>query len=72
MILPKPEDAIHKIQLYRLLTAILDSPLLARHVYFKGGTCASMRGLLDRFSVELALIKYSLIKNLPDYFQKSI
>lgn len=53
MILPKPADAIHKIQLYRLLTVILDQPILAQNVYFKGGTCASMRGLLDRFSVDL-------------------
>jgi predicted nucleotidyltransferase component of viral defense system len=53
MILPKKEDAKHKTQMYRLLTAILADNLLANSLYFKGGTCASMRGILDRFSVDL-------------------
>lgn len=53
MILPKKEDVYHKIQLYRLLTAILDSELLLKTIFFKGGTCASMMGVLDRFSVDL-------------------
>jgi len=53
MILPKPEDAKHKNQMYRLLTAILTDNFLANHLCFKGGTCASMRGILDRFSVDL-------------------
>lgn len=53
MILPKPQDAFHKMQLYRLLTEILDNPVLAQKIYFKGGTCASMLGFLDRFSVDL-------------------
>ena len=53
MILPKPEDAKHKNQMYRLLTAILSDNVLANRLYFKGGTCASMRGILDRFSVDL-------------------
>jgi len=53
MILSNPEDTVHKIQLYRLLTAILDEPVLAHNICFKGGTCALMRGLLDRFSVDL-------------------
>lgn len=53
MILPRPEDATHRMQLYRLLTAILDDQTLSKAVYFKGGTCAAMLNLLDRFSVDL-------------------
>lgn len=53
MILPKREDAYHKMQLYRLLTTILDSRQAAQSVYFKGGSCATMLGWLDRFSLDL-------------------
>lgn len=53
MILPRPEDAIHKIQLYRLLSAFADDRDIAENVYFKGGTCAAMLGFLDRFSIDL-------------------
>ncbi|PJA52923.1 hypothetical protein CO166_03640 [Candidatus Roizmanbacteria bacterium CG_4_9_14_3_um_filter_36_11] len=53
MILPKREDVFHKVQLYRLLTGLIDSNLLSRSIYFKGGTAASMMGFLDRFSVDL-------------------
>ena len=53
MIIPRPEEAIHKTWLYRLLTALLDQPLLAQNLYFKGGTAAAMLGWLDRFSVDL-------------------
>jgi len=53
MILPKKEDVFHKIQLYRLLIALLDSDLLSKLIYFKGGTAASMLGFLDRFSIDL-------------------
>lgn len=53
MILPHPRDAKHKAWLYRLLTQISDNQLLANSLYFKGGTCAAMRGLLDRFSIDL-------------------
>jgi len=53
MILPSPKDAKHKAWLYRLLGAIYDDPFLASALYFKGGTCAAMRGFLDRFSVDL-------------------
>lgn len=51
--LPKPQDAIHKAWLYRLLSEILDNPPLSQNLYFKGGTAASMLGFLDRFSVDL-------------------
>ena len=53
MILPKPQDVYHQLQLYRLLTAILDEKNLSRHLFFKGGSCAAMLGWLDRFSLDL-------------------
>lgn len=53
MILPKPEDALHKAWMYRVLTEIADNPTLSEILKFKGGTCAAMRGLVDRFSVDL-------------------
>lgn len=62
MILPKKEDVFHKIQLYRLLTALLDSDLLSKSIYFKGGTAASMLGFLDRFSIDL---DFDIEKNIP-------
>lgn len=52
MILPRREDAVHKAQLYRLVSEIADSPV-SQEVYFKGGTCAGMLGFLDRFSIDL-------------------
>lgn len=53
MTIIRPQDAYHKSQVFRLLTEIADDPLLAQELYFKGGTCASMLGYLDRFSVDL-------------------
>lgn len=53
MLLPKPEDAIHKAWLYRLLTALADDLALMQVLRFKGGTCAAMTGYLNRFSVDL-------------------
>ena len=53
MILPNLKEAKHKAWLYRLLAAIYDNRILASSLYFKGGTCAAMRGLLDRFSIDL-------------------
>lgn len=49
----RPEDALHKSYLNRLLIEIIDQPLMAHNLAFKGGTCASMLGYLDRFSVDL-------------------
>ena len=46
-------DNIHKAWLYRVLEAIASDPYLSSVLYFKGGTCASMLGWLDRFSVDL-------------------
>lgn len=37
----------------RLLIEIVDQPVLAHNLVFKGGTCAGMLGYLDRFSVDL-------------------
>lgn len=53
MILPLPKDALHKSWLYRTLTALLNDPVVASKMYFKGGTCAAMIGWLDRFSFDL-------------------
>lgn len=53
MMLPRPNDAIHKTHLYRILMGILDDPLLSRSLYFKGGTSAALAGWLDRFSLDL-------------------
>jgi predicted nucleotidyltransferase component of viral defense system len=49
----RPEDILHKSHLQRLLMEIIDHPLLAQSLAFKGGTCAAMLGYLDRFSVDL-------------------
>lgn len=53
MILLRQEDILHKFQLLKLLTEIVDNPILSQNIYFKGGTCAEMQGFLDRFSVDL-------------------
>lgn len=53
MILPRPQDAIHKAYLSRLLMGILDDPLLSHALRFKGGTAAALAGWLDRFSLDL-------------------
>lgn len=53
MILPNNKLAVHKAWLYRVLEQIALKPELASVLYFKGGTCASMLGWLDRFSVDL-------------------
>ncbi|MBU3942523.1 nucleotidyl transferase AbiEii/AbiGii toxin family protein [Patescibacteria group bacterium] len=45
--------AFHKAQLYRLLTELLDNSEIAPNIFFKGGTCSTMLGFLDRFSVDL-------------------
>ena len=53
MIALRPEDIIHKTYLDRLLIEIIDNYYLSQALAFKGGTCASMLGYLDRFSVDL-------------------
>jgi len=49
----KTEDILHKAWLYKILSAVYSDIYLAQNLYFKGGTCASMLGYLDRFSVDL-------------------
>jgi predicted nucleotidyltransferase component of viral defense system len=51
--LPNQSYAIHKAWLYRLLINIADNQFLNENFVFKGGTCAAMRGFLNRFSVDL-------------------
>lgn len=53
MLLPHKKDVIHKVWLLRLLTAIAENTYLSSRLGFKGGTCAAMRGFLNRFSVDL-------------------
>lgn len=53
MILPRPQDAIHKAHLLRVLMGILDDPFLSHGLRFKGGTAAALAGWLDRFSLDL-------------------
>lgn len=53
MEIPRSQDAVHKAWLYRTLTELLDNSELSQNLCFKGGTCASMLGYLDRFSVDL-------------------
>lgn len=53
MLIPRKQDVIHKSWLLRLLTAICEDQFLADSLGFKGGTCAAMRGLINRFSIDL-------------------
>ena len=59
----RPEDVFHKSQLNQLLIEVIDRPVLAHNLAFKGGTCAAMLGFLDRFSVDL---DFDLVKNAED------
>lgn len=71
MILPNQKEAKHKAWLYRLLAAMYDNRILASALYFKGGTCAAMRGLLDRFSIDLDF-DYVANKNEIDEVRKNM
>lgn len=53
MILPKKTDALHLAWMYRILSAIADDPVLVTLLRFKGGTCAAMREIINRFSIDL-------------------
>jgi len=53
MLASDQRQALHKSILLRVLIKILDNNFLAQNLIFKGGTCASMLGYLDRFSVNL-------------------
>lgn len=53
MLIPHARDTVHRAWMLRLLSAIADDRWLVAQLRFKGGTCAAMRNLLDRFSVDL-------------------
>ena len=53
MLRTNQEQAIHRSIMLRVLIHILDDSFLAQNLFFKGGTCASMLGYLDRFSIDL-------------------
>jgi len=53
MKVPKKSDIAHKLALYNLLKELLSSSYISNNIYFKGGTCASMLGYLNRFSIDL-------------------
>lgn len=53
MQIPDASYTIHKAWLFRLLREIAEDVFLVKNLRFKGGTYASMRGLIDRFSVDL-------------------
>ena len=53
MIILSKKDIRHKNQLFLLLREILQDALLSQKLMFKGGTYASLRGVLNRFSVDL-------------------
>lgn len=59
----RSDDILHKSYLNRVLMEIIDRPLLAHNLAFKGGTCASMLGYLDRFSVDLY---FDIFKNADE------
>jgi len=59
----RPEDILHKSYLNRLLIEIIDQPVLAHNLAFKGGSCAAMLGYLDRFSVDL---DFDIVKNADE------
>lgn len=59
----RPEDVIHKSILNRLLIEIIDRPATTHNLALKGGTCASMLGYLDRFSVDL---DFDVLKNADE------
>jgi predicted nucleotidyltransferase component of viral defense system len=59
----RPEDILHKSYLNRLLIEIIDRPVLAHNLAFKGDSCAAMLGYLDRFSVDL---DFDILKNADE------
>lgn len=61
----KREDVLHKVWLYKILEAVYSDIFLAQNLYFKGGTCASMLGLLDRFSVDLDMDFVGKVEDIP-------
>ena len=72
----KKEQIKHEVQMNRLLSEIAEDKSISNYIFFKGGPCAKMRGLLDRFSVDLDFDikegsdKKQIRKNLYDIFKK--
>lgn len=64
MLIPSVRDTVHRAWMLRLLSAIADDRPLCSSLCFKGGTCAAMRALLDRFSVDLDFDLLSL-RDIP-------
>ncbi|MBI2645283.1 nucleotidyl transferase AbiEii/AbiGii toxin family protein [Candidatus Uhrbacteria bacterium] len=65
MLTPHKKDSLHKAWLCRILAHIADDSFLPSVLYFKGGTCASMLGWLDRFSVDLDFDYAGTQKEIP-------
>ena len=61
----KTHDVLHKAWLYKILSAVYADIYLAQNLYFKGGTCASMLGLLDRLSVDLDMDFVGKVGDIP-------
>lgn len=53
MISVESQNTVHKAWMLRVLTEVAEDSLLSKQLIFKGGTCASMMGILNRFSVDL-------------------
>ncbi len=68
MILANKSDILHKFQLQRLLTAVVDDQYVSQRVCFKGGTCAEMSGFLDRFSIDL---DFDIVDTIDDKLFRS-
>ncbi len=66
LILPSAKDAAHKAWMFRFLRALADDAWLANDFVFKGGTCAAMRGFLDRFSIDLDFDYTGGAEGMPD------
>lgn len=70
MKVPRKSEIPHKLAMYRLLEQLLANPMIANHIYFKGGTCAAMLGYLDRYSIDL---DFDLInKSMKDSLRQEI
>jgi len=70
MLTASRQEAVHKAWLCRVLTAIVDTPELAKSLRFKGGTCAAMRGLINRLSVDLDFDLLAAKRELPELRQE--
>lgn len=65
MLTTRKQDGIHKFWLLQVLTDITEDVFLSQSLAFKGGTCAALRGLLNRFSVDLDFDLLAPEKEIP-------